>query len=226
MKLFILLTLFFSFNSFSKEGVCESNVEFLENMRIQTGKFKLNDCFISLSPRKTNGMYYRTFLITSSGRFLIFNSFGSGPSSTHSGAREFNFFKRTKEISYRILDETVEVLLSNGDKLTFNKELVTPVSIDRGVVEFDPVITPENNGGVNITHYRGLMLDFGFQMGMSPSWYLNRESTFIDEISNTCLIKNSEFLYKKNSEIYWKFKNDERLFDYLKNKCPSIVLPK
>ena len=222
---FIIFLILFSLNTFSQES-CKSNVEFFENMRIQTGQFKSKDCYISISPRKNNGMFYRTYLITSSGKFLIFNSFGTGPSKTHSGAREFNFFKRNSKLSYKVFEKTVDITLANGDRLTFNKELALPVSIDRGYLTYDPVVTPENNGGIEILNYKGLLMDFGFQMGMSPSWYLKRTTKIIDENSNTCSISNSEILYKKNSDIHWIYRSDKSLFSYLQKRCPSIVLPK
>lgn len=224
MKL-LILSFLFSVSAFSFENACHSNVEYLENMRIQTGQFSSNNCYVSISPRKTAGMFYRTYLFTSTGKFLIFNSFGSGPSKTHSGAREYNFFKRDHNLGYQILDTTVDLSLPNGDTLVFNKELALPVSVGRGVLEYDPVVTPENNGGVEIFNYKGLLMDFGFQMGMSPSWYLNRKVKIIDEQSNTCSIVNSEILYKKNSDIHWKYSSDASLFKYLKKRCTTIILP-
>ena len=133
--------------------------------------------------------------------------------------------KRNSELSYEVFEEKVIVNLPNGDNLTFDKELALPTSIGRGDLDYDHVITPDNDGGVEILNYKGLLIDFGFKMGMSPSWFLKRTAKVIDEKSNICLIKNSEILYKKDNNIHWIYNNDSSLFSYLLERCPSIILP-
>jgi hypothetical protein len=222
MKIFLLLLL--SISAFSRENVCESNVEYLENMRIQTGSFGDKECYISLSPRKIYEMEYRSFLFTTKGRFLVFNSFGSGPSSTHSGAREYNFFKRSSSLNYTVNDEKVIISLVNGDQMSFHKEEVFPESLSNGTLKYNFELDPKNGGGVEISNYSSLILDFGFKMGMSPSWFLSRSSKFIDKYSSSCTITNSEVLFKENSDIHWKYTTDEDIFRFLKKRCPNLTL--
>lgn len=205
--------------------ICESNVEFYENMRIQTGQFKSTECYLSISPRKTNEMKYRNFLLTSSGRFLIFNSFGQGPSSEYTGAREYNFFPRNQQMTYRVSEREVIISLVNGDKLVFDKELASPLSLTGAVINVDDNIVRNNSGGVEIESYKRVVIDFGFQMGMSPTWNLKREAIVTDEFNAKCSITNSEILYKENSNVYWQYDTDRLLFSYLDKRCPLLNFP-
>ncbi|WP_127716953.1 hypothetical protein [Halobacteriovorax sp. HLS] len=223
MKIFIFLLLF-PLSSLAS-SICDSHVEFFENMRIQTGSFKSNECYISISPRKTYEMKYRNFLLTSSGRFLVFNSYGQGPSNEFSGAREFNFFPRATQLTYEVSEREVVVTLVNGDKLVFDKEIALPISLTNAIISVDEDIIRGNAGGVEILNYQRVLIDFGFQMGMSPTWYLKRKATVIDEFNAKCSITNSEILYKKNSDVYWQYDTDRLLFSYLNKRCPLLNLP-
>lgn len=206
---------------------CEFKVEHLETVRIQQGHFKQTDtCYISIASRKTYNMEYRSFLVTSRGKLLVFNSFGEGPSSEYTGAREFNFFGREKRISYVILENEILFNLANGDQIFFDRETAEPLRIGRGIVELDPNLSRDNRGGLEIGKYQGLVLDSGFKMGMSPSYYLNRKSTFTDKYDHSCTVKNGEIFDKKNNEIFWIYERDRELYKYLQKRCPSLVLDK
>lgn len=221
----IPILLLLSASTFAYE--CEFKVEHLDSVRIQQGHFKQTDtCYISVATRKTLHMEYRSYLMTSRGKFLVFNSFGEGPSSQFTGAREFNFFGREKRISYQVLENEIVVNLSNGDQLLFDKESGEPLSLGRGIVELDPMLSRTNNGGIELPNYRGLVLDSGFKMGMSPSYYLSRKSTFRDQFNNQCTVVNREIFHKKGDETYWVYESDRDLYKYLQKRCPSLILEK
>lgn len=222
----IIITIFaslFIFNASAHE--CESKAIFLDSIRIQQGYWTQTEtCFISISSRKIFNMEYRNFLVTSRGAVHIFNSFGEGPSSQYTGAKELHIFPRTSRISFEVLSDRVDISLSNGDIFSFDKETAEPINLGRGDFLLDPIISRDNGGGFKITHYDGLILDSGFQMGMSPTWYLNRKSTFYDAVGETCTLKNKELFDKKSDEIFWIHNNDNQLYKYLQKRCPSLTL--
>jgi len=226
-KLITLIPLFFAINLTTYAYECEFKVEYLETVRIQQGHFKQTDtCYISIASRKTLNMEYRSFMVTSRGKLLVFNSFGEGPSSEYTGAREFNFFGREKRIKYSILENEILVDLANGDQMSFDIETGEPMSIGWGILEIDPALSRSNNGGLEVFNYKGLVLDSGFKMGMSPTYYLNRKSTFVDQFRNQCTVKNLEIFDKKDNETFWKYESDRELYKYLQKRCPSLVLEK
>ena len=220
----LLIAFLFIINTHALVDICKSDAVFLENLRIQTGRFGDKDCFISLSPRKTYDIEYRNFLFIRAGRFLIFNSFGNGPSDTHTGARELNFFPRSSSLNYKINESNVEVYLVNGDVMTFHREEVYPETLTRAKLTYDFDLNLNNAGGLEIENYESLLLDFGFKMGMSPSWYLDRKSIFTDKNNQKCTIENSQVLYRKNSDIHWKYDTDLTLMKFLDDICPDLSL--
>ncbi|WP_417335676.1 hypothetical protein [Halobacteriovorax marinus] len=223
MKNLLMTLLLLSSTSFAYH--CESEIEFLDTIQIQQGHWSQTDtCYISISSRKTYNLEYRNFLFTSRGKIQVFNSFGPGPSSTHTGAREFHLFPRNGIISYNILEHSVVLKMANGREIIFDKETAEPIELRGGEFSLDPNLSPNNNGGFEIESYPTLILDSGFKLGMSPTWYLNRYSTFRDAMGQTCRVRNSELFDKKSDEIFWIHENDRELYKYLQKRCPSLTL--
>lgn len=223
MKKIITLLLFLCANTYAYD--CDSRIDFLDSIRVQQGHFSQTDtCYISIASRKTYNLEFRNYLITSRGKLQIFNSFGEGPSSTHTGAREFHFFPRNGVVSYKILEDRVAITLANGDVFDFDIESAEPLTLRKGEFSLDPKISRYNAGGFEVLSYSGLVLDSGFKLGMSPTWYLNRESTFKDALGHECRLKNSELFDKKGDEIFWIHQGDFELYNYLQKRCPSLTL--
>ncbi len=215
--------IFLSFNSYAYN--CESKIDFLESIQVQQGHWQQTDtCFISISSRKHYNMEYRNFLITSRGKIQIFNSFGEGPSSTHTGAREFHLFPRNGRVGYEILEDRVNITLASGDIFSFDIETAEPLELGGGEFSLDPLVNRENQGGFEVTKFSGLLLDSGFKMGMSPTWYLDRSSTFKDAFGHTCTVRNRDLFDKKSDEIFWIHEEDKQLYNYLQKRCPSLTL--
>src|SRR5687768_2155584 len=77
--------------SFSTE--CKEVSGYNDNLQFSRERSSDGECWVSLHPR--NGyvdLKYRDYLLSSSGLLLVFNSYGHGPESETTGAREFYFF--------------------------------------------------------------------------------------------------------------------------------------
>lgn len=217
---YILLT--FLVSSFAYANVCQSQAYHFDNLTVQTGQFRKGDCFVSLFPRKTRGLIYRSYLITDSGQILVFNSFGGGPINTDTGARVFHTFPKVSPLKVSFKEETVEVTLVTGQKLVADKILGQPTSLSEGMIDIDPVIKPANNGGVEFTMNSSLLLDSGFRLGGTPISRLSKESTFTDYQGDTCVVKNSEIFDVKDGEVYQIYNRPHELRAFLTKRCPQL----
>lgn len=216
---FIIL---FLVSSLSYANICTRSANHFDNLTVQTGKFNKGDCFVSLSPRKTAELIYRSYLITNNAQILIFNSFGGGPINTDTGAKVFHTFPKKESLKVVFTEKTVEVTLVTGQIVTFDKVLGEPVSISEGSINIDPVIEPSNNGGVELVMNSSLILDSGFRLGGSPLTRLSRESRFIDSEGDSCIVKNREIFDLKDGEVYQLYDRPSRLRAFLKTRCPQI----
>jgi hypothetical protein len=219
-KLILLLSLMISISSIA--DVCQFKSHHFDNLTVQTGQFGKRDCFVSLTPRKTAGLIYRSFLITSAGQFMIFNSFGGGPINTDTGSRVFHTFPRVSPLSLKLNAGTVEVTLVTGQVLTADKILGEPISLTEGQINIDPVVKPSNNGGVELTMNSSLLLDSGFRLGGTPLTRLTRKSVFQDSEGDSCRVTNSEVFDVKDGEVYHLYQNASQLGKFLKNRCPQL----
>lgn len=222
MKKLFLLVLLFSTSSFAAQDICVDSNQYVRGIHFQTGSFTTGKCFISISSNYLK-MTYRNYLITSEGQMMIFNSYGDGPSSTHTGARVYHFFPYRSAVTYELTNDALEVTLTTGAKASFELEDGVLFDISSSDVVVSPDISRDNFGGVEITAREDIILDSGFKLGNTPVWYLNRKSTFHDSMGTTCEVKNSQVFEKKNSEIYLTIDNNKDLFRFLKQSCPDII---
>lgn len=216
------MSLVFFVSSYSFADVCQSKALHFDNLTVQTGKFRKGDCFVSLFPRKTRGLIYRSYLITDSGQILVFNSFGGGPINTDTGARVFHTFPKVSPLKVSFKETTVEVTLVTGQKLVADKILGQPTSLIEGMIDIDPVIKPANNGGVEFTMNSSLLLDSGFRLGGTPISRLSQESRFVDFEGDICIVKNREVFDVKDGEVYQIYDRPASLKAFLKNRCPQL----
>lgn len=181
------------------------------------------DCYLSLLPIRSGGLVYRSYLITSEGQFMAFNSFGDGPVSTDTGARVFFLFPRTGVPDVALVDNTLQVQMAD-------KHLIMSFSPDSGYIsDFsagklveDQEISRTNQGGVEIQTQGFLMLDLGFKMGDSPTSNPNRKAIFYDGNGKFCQVTNKEiFNYTADDDSRFKF-NDEQLKKFLAQRCPAL----
>lgn len=221
MKNLILVPLFI-FSLSTLADVCQFKALHFENLTVQTGQFGKGDCYVSLSPRNTNGLVYRSFLITDAGQFMVFNSFGGGPINTDTGSRVFHTFPKAFPLSLKVNPENVEVTLVTGQVLIADKYLGEPVSLSQGSIDIDPVVKPANNGGVELTMNSSLLLDSGFRLGGTPITRLTKMSKFVDYQGDECNVKNNEIFDVKDGEVFHLYQTDIQLKSFLKKRCPQL----
>lgn len=219
-KMIGLLTLsFLSLNTFAGE-ICERENIFLENIRITRGTLPSTQrCFVGIAERNPKNLIYRDFLFASDGQIMVFSSYGDGPTSETTGAQEYHVFPRVQNPTYEILEDTVVVTMSNGDKMTFDKNTAKPLYLEGGDIKFDSDIRVGDKGGFKIENYKYLLMDSGFSMGMNPTWTLTKSSKFIFENDSECVLKNKELFMRRNGENKWKYEDDKTLFSFLAKRC-------
>lgn len=203
--------------------VCQHKAWGHLDFRLQTGQFKDGICFISVGSRKINDLLYRNYLITSDGQLMVFNSFGQGPSSTHTGARVFYFYPKQKALDLRIENDDVVVTMVSGHELTFDHSQIELAEVSEARVTVAQEVRPDNNGGVEIELDRSYLLDMGFKLGNTPAWDLSRHSVFKNARAQTCRFKNRELFYKKNDEVYPRYPDDRKLQSVVSSKCPHFL---
>jgi len=203
---------------------CADKYEVLDNTTVRSVPGE-NSCYITVGPRNVTNLTYRDFLIDDTGLFMIFNSFGPGPESETTGAREYYFFPRNvASLGYTYDSSTQRLSVTNpsGKIFVFNTEKAILVSISGTVVSQDYNVDIANNGGIEIHQNDGIYLDLGFTLGQSPSQSSTRKVTFKDRSGQTCQVKNSQiFRYTADSDVIFKY-SDAALTRFLSKTCPQL----
>ena len=183
------------------------------------------ECFVSIDPTDTMSMVYRDYAFFSDGMMLVFNSYGPQEGPTMTSAREYYFFPRAglPRLEMNAKAGAVAVLMADGGRAEFAPPTAQISALDRGDVTVSPSLARSARGGVEITHYRGLLLDAGFRLGELPSGLPNGQSTFYTAAGQTCTVTNSEIFVYKGYDNSFKF-NDAALSAFLKKRCPALTV--
>ncbi|MBC7466588.1 MAG: hypothetical protein H7256_11410 [Bdellovibrio sp.] len=183
-------------------------------------------CFISVHPRQVKDLKYRDYFFDNTGRFMVFNSYGAGPDSTYTGARDFFLFPVINDYPDFSFEPNGDVLVKtvSGHILRVSGKDFSLVSLSDGTVKEKPLST-KNAGGVEITLKKGFWLDTGFRLGglniASPS---NSTSFKSPKMTETCLVKNKTFMdYDANGEPDFKLTGDS-FVQFVKAQCPKLLL--
>jgi len=198
----------------------EQNVQFYRQLPNPT------TCWLSVIPEGVN-LVMRTYLLDPNGLFMVFNSYGEGPNSSHTGARVFHFFPRGR-VPYATKLNSQEILVQTatpGIDLIMNSRSGRWSSNQRGgqIIEANR-ISRNNRGGIEFKNFQMLILDSGFQMGQDPR-DASKTSTFYDPEGYSCELPNNElFLYDSEGSLKVKFQNDQDLLVYLRSRCPKLNL--
>ncbi len=181
------------------------------------------ECFVSIDPENTMSMVYRDYAFFSDGMMMVFNSYGPQEGPTMTSAREYYFFPRSglPLLKMDAKAGTVAVIMADGGRATFTAPTAQIAALDRGDVTVSPSLARSARGGVEITHYRGLLLDAGFRLGELPSGLPNGQSTFYTAAGQTCTVTNSEIFAYSGYDNSFKF-NDAALSAFLKKRCPAL----
>ena len=228
--LFLLSLLFVTNVSHASEETCPYTVERRDEIQFQQlWSEDSQSCYFSVSPRDAYvDLIYRDYLFSSSGLFMVFNSYGPGDEAKTTAAREFYMFPRTAStFKAQWDDENRELKVTHvtGDHFVFNYKRANLKSITRANITVAPDIVLANRGGIEITNFQGLILDGGFKQGSAPTGNSNGTSVFKDATGKTCSVKNAEvFKYNSQGDVIFRF-NDASLKAFLKNRCSSLQFP-
>lgn len=207
---------------------CEEVLERRDNTKISTFTNSTGGCYMSVMPFNVKNMTYRDYLFDEKGLMMIFVSYGDGPDSEMTGAREYYLFPRVQSIphSFWQADNRLLVRHPSGTEFVFESNTGDLGSMSPGQVEVDPFFDPSRKAGIEIKKFEGILLDVGFTMGRSPSSQSGRSSQFKDSSGNTCTVKNTEvFKYTRGGDSSFKFLDDKSLQSFLKSRCPRILWP-
>ncbi|MDE2491173.1 MAG: hypothetical protein KGM24_10015 [Elusimicrobia bacterium] len=179
-------------------------------------------CFVSIHPMNAD-MVYRDYAVFSDGMLMVFSSYGAGEGPDMTSARSFYFFPRRglPRLETDKAAGTVRVVMADGGVATFDPATAQIAGLDRGAVTVSPRIARDDDGGVEIPEYRGLMLDAGFRLGELPAGRPNAASTFRSAEGQTCTVTNSEIFAYKSGNPVLKF-DDAGLSAFLKTRCPGL----
>lgn len=221
--LFSSLTVF-SINAFEYDS---SNCGYYHDLQGTVQFYRQNPasdlCWLSVLS-ESGTLVYRSYLFGAhDGLFMVFNSYGRGPSATHTGARVYHIFPRNQVPDVKVVDDDLFILTSNQN-VTFKKNTLTGrwTGSSTGAIREATQIVRNNQGGVEISGQAALILDSGFLMGQDVRT-MDRVSTFKDHLGNTCSVPNVHlFDYGDSGSIDLKFKTDAELATFLKSKCPRI----
>ncbi len=204
---------------------CPVDYQVVGRARVVADKLSETECYVSVGlDWPDESMLYRSYLLTSKGLMLVFNSLGDGPESTHTGAREFYFFPHTSDLGLRVIPETKRILvrMTNSDFAEFNSETGQIQGLKKGAVTVESRIAANNAGGVEISDYKMLILDSGFKLGSSPSGISSRKSVFRDQVGRSCEVKNTEIFKYVGGQNELKY-SDKDLCQFLYSRCPSLT---
>lgn len=207
--------------SFSLPENCKHQITHRENLQFsQQYQKNIGECWFAIHPM--NGyatLIYRSYLVTSSGMFLVFNSFGAGSDAKTTGARVYYFFPReTYAGGLMLATDHISVKLNSKLNLQFETKNLYPLNSESLILKNSIEISPKNAGGVEVLKYAGVYLDTGFMMGKAPSSVKTIKSMFKNQFGQKCSILNSViFDYKDNDPILL---NDILLKKIVATQCP------
>ncbi|WP_413581499.1 hypothetical protein [Bdellovibrio sp. HCB288] len=218
----------FASNHFQDSQTCPDLVERGGSIQVQVRPTDKGNCFLSVGNYKLNTMFYRNYLFAADGNLMVFNSFGSGPISETTGAREFYFFpRRSKYPTFTWNEEQRQLVVTSttGDEYYFDYETAELKGSNKAVTQVAAEISKTNGGGVEIKKYKGLVFDAGFKMGAAPTSNPRAKGTFTDETGRTCAISIGDiFSYTEDMDPYVKY-TDKNLAKFLKSKCSKLKFP-
>jgi hypothetical protein len=182
-------------------------------------------CLVQVTPLNKPELHYREYVFDERGRFLVFNSL-PGDYETATGRRNFFFFPRKQPPSFVLgSDGNPVVTLSSGQEVTFNAASARIAAFSGVQFTENPAVTLDDQGGVEIQRFPGILLDTGWKIG-GPAYHdALGSSTFRDPAGKTCTVKNEEIFDYKDAiydEPLFKYQTDKELELYLSRRCPLL----
>ncbi len=226
MKLtFLLFLALKSWAGTDVSAVCPERIERQGSIQVHQQLTPKGSCYVSVGNFKAKDGIYRSFLFTSDGSLMVFNSYGWGTDATSTGAREFYFFPRLNlvpEFAWNPELRKLQVMATSGAVFNFDYEDVRLSSVSNAQVKEIPEVRPDNQGGVDITQYVGLLLDGGFRLGKAPTSVSSAQSSFTDAYGVSCKVRNNTlFKYTSSGDVMFKY-SDAELKTFLKKACSKL----
>ncbi len=182
-------------------------------------------CFIDLHPRNVMNNRYRDYYFDNHGQLMVFNSYGDGPDSKMTAARDFFLLPQVEDYPDYSIEANGDVVIKtvSGHLFKISAKVFSIISLTPGLIS-EKTLSPDNKGGVEFTLKEGFWLDGGFMKGASRLQH--PELTTIvktSKNSKTCSILNRDYLnYNSDGDFTFKYEN-EKLTAFLKLKCPSLL---
>lgn len=181
-------------------------------------------CFIDIHPRNVVNYKYRDYYFDNQGHFMVFNSYGAGSDSTMTAARDFFLFPITEDYPDFSVEENGDVIVKmvSGHQIRFSAKDFSILSLTPGSFT-EKSLSPDNNGGVEISLTKGFWIDGGFKKGGSRMSNPKLKSIVKSSLSSeSCSVLNNDFLkYEADGNYVFKFQKDA-LTSFLKTKCPQL----
>lgn len=202
---------------------CNEGVQTFDNTQLQTQKVD-GSCYLSVHPRIISDLLYRDFLFDDRGLFMLFDSYGQGPESQTTAAREFLFFPRKTNLSYTYQAETKRVLVTSpsGKVFTFDAVKSVLLSVSGTTLNLTYDVVPERRGGMEVVTTDNLYLEGGYKRGQAPSQNPKNKIYFVDAAKNSCQVYNGDvYEYDSDQDSTFRF-NDAELKSFLSSRCPKL----
>jgi hypothetical protein len=225
---FIFCGLLASFSSqgYSLKENCPRIMKHLNNLQIVSSfESDLSECWFTIDNNKGyRDLIYRSYLLTTSGHLMVFNSYGKGTNSTSTGARQFFFFPRSEFLNGIKLDPK-SLTIPITQLATFQFDTTTLSLIDQPGLTFktDPKVNRQNRGGVEVVKYAGVYLDSGYRLGDAPNQDPGSWSTFVNAEKQNCVVRNRDIFDYKDSDVF--LHSDSVLKNTVKSLCPKFRWP-
>lgn len=211
-----------------KNGNIPCDTVYLTSGRVKAYSVVLRDgsCMATVG-LVIKGQKYRQFLFDSNGMMMVFIG-TPGSHSSATGGRSYYLFPRAAKGGARLMvgqtrkgELTIEV--PGVRRIAFASNEVRITGFEGGEVSQDPALNLSNNGGVEITSFKGILLDTGWRIGEAAFADKSRTSVFRDYFGNTCEVRNPEvFDYPTRYDAILKFRDDAALESFLANRCPNL----
>lgn len=185
-----------------------------------------NTCWLSVNPDGRR-LVYRNYLFDQDGLMMVFNSYGNGSNTTHTGARVF-YFLPVYPLAPTVFFNQDHALVTTSANyhLIMDTQSGRWTQVSDGQIKEDSRIRRDNRGGVELSSFKNiLLLDAGFTLGRDPRWNSQNSSRLVDKNNQSCDIKN-ELIYKYDSQgdIQMRYPNMSELYQFLVLQCSHLDL--
>lgn len=229
MTKIIILSFFMAVISLNSLGYslpkdCPFKIYHRGNMQIYTQYQKSEgQCWISIQPKNAyQNLNYRSYLITSGGLLMVFNSYGPGEGADKTGAREFYFFPTSAwQNQIELNDKWVKVTLSPDISFTIETQDLYLLSSDKIAFKNFRDVVPSNQGGVEVVSSEIPFIDVGFGLGHSPSETKTSIAKLKNKLGQICQAPNSVLFDYKGDDTY--LFNNVVLRRQIKQVCPQFI---